>query len=406
MNFNTKNRQSLVFIAFLLYFLPVFIFSIYALGALPLKQGWFTWSFGLLLVTMGTLVFWFFLQGWEEGLLEQKSELIEESLLVEKKVEEIEKINSQDFSEISIKNESLNVLENKQKQLLKELDEKNALYIVLEESYRQLQLKHKKMVQEFTEHKFLAEERLKQKHLQIAELQQAVENQRNEMETRQQQVSQLDTKVHDLSHEIKTLLNLDPEEKNHFSPLSKKKNGAVPLQPFSQTSFQNPEGLCVTSDEVRSGVAEATYLLRKCVEAAQKMTGANYLAKETSRYREFSSSYYAIDQRRLFDEFREETGAMILVFSPKEHKPLFVNPRCKSILGWLPEKVMSDFHGIIHESANEWKKGIGQLKGASETHLRLLAKTKEGKEVLLDCLLASVPHGLFRGYVIGVCYPN
>ncbi len=151
--------------------------------------------------------------------------------------------------------------------------------------------------------------------------------------------------------------------------------------------------------------AEAMNLLKKCLDTTQQLTGAYYCANEASRYREFSSSYYAMDRRRLFETLRGETRAMLIVYSQKEQRLLFVNNASKSILGWTPKKFIAEFSSIMQVGMSEWTKALHTLNTAPEAQARLLAKTRDGQELLLHCHLGVVSSGLFRHHIMGVLYP-
>ncbi len=98
-------------------------------------------------------------------------------------------------------------------------------------------------------------------------------------------------------------------------------------------------------------------------------------------------------------------GGILIVYSPKEQKLLFVNSESKTLLGWSPEKFLSDFTFIMQEGIQDWKKALHALSTISETQIRLLAKTKQGQEVLLNCHLEVIQSGLFRHYIIGIFIP-
>jgi hypothetical protein len=239
------------------------------------------------------------------------------------------------------------------------------------------------------------------------------------MEKRQEQIQQLDSKVHDLSYEIKTLLYLHEDEvsSSKTSTRAKTEVPAATLPIFSShesshESLGRPLALaenrmCAQHNKIESPVhtsVEAAKLLKHCIQLTEKLTGANYHSNESSRYREFPSSYYAIDQRRLFDSLRHETYALIVVYSQKEQKVVFANNEVKTLLGWSPEKLVADFPTLIQGGMQEWKRAIALLTTTSESQARFLFKARNGQEILLNCHLGLIPTGLFRNYVIGVLY--
>lgn len=406
---------------------------------MPPHKSWSLLSFGLLMVVFGTLILMLFIFQWEQSFRQKKSNHVvfptpkplpystEEK---EAKVttldpklifnptshhESFDQSGSKESTkEFNLLQTALKASQEQQEQLAKSLDFKTTELQKFEEEIQQHQHKVQQVSQDFADYKLFSEEQLKQKQLQLTSLQQIIEDQRTEMEKRQDQIHQLDTKVHDLSYEIKTLLYLHEEESPPLkSPSTMKEEipRAVPHETVGilSTSFSMHETpIHHETHSLQNPVRTATdaaNLLKKCINNAQKLTGANYSNKESSRYREFPSSYYAIDQRRLFDNLRSETGALIIVYSQKEPKLLFVNNESKTLLGWSPEKFISEFSSIMQEGINDWKKAISLLTTAPDSQARLLAKTKNGQEVLLNCHLGVIPTGLFRHFVIGVLYP-
>jgi hypothetical protein len=402
-------------------------------------KSWVLISLGLLLISLGTLVLILLLFYWEQSLRDKQPNFVTSdsksslSAVIEKEAkvtsldpalifnshhELQEQMGSKEnLKEVNILQTTLKTNQDQLEQLAKVLESKSQEFQKLEEENQQSQLKAQQTAQDFADYKLFSEEQLKQKQLQLATLQQIIEDQRLEMEKRQEQISQLDTKVHDLSYEIKTLLYLHEEEntpsktsgiKEEISHVFRSGN----IIESHEIAVEIPESP-INSDHniletpVRTPM-EAANLLKKCVNIAQKLTGANYYHTESSRYREFSSSYNAIDQRRLFDNLRSETGALIIVYSQKEHKLLFVNNESKTLLGWSPEKFVADFasSSIMQGGMNDWKKALSFLATGSDSQARLLLKTKQGQEVLLNCHLGVISTGLFRNYIIGILYPT
>ncbi len=150
---------------------------------------------------------------------------------------------------------------------------------------------------------------------------------------------------------------------------------------------------------------EGSQLLKKCIDYAEKLNGSHYYGNESARYRELSPSYFAIDQRRLFDSLRTESKALIIVYSLKDGKVIFASGESKNILGWSADKVVIGFSSILTEGMKEWKKALQELTHSSESETRLLAKTADGQEIVLHCQLGIIKNGVFRNYVIGILFP-
>ena len=428
MQFKT-NRQFLSGAILVFYLLPLLFFASYSIRLMPLFKSWLILCFGLLLIACSSLILILLLFYWEKGLREKAEneqglrqiQQLDDGQDKENKVTSLDPSLAYDedqeseITPVKDQTKQLNLLETALKE---SQDEKIHIYETLQtkeeenrnlkEENEQFRLKVQQSLQDFSDYKVFTEEQLKQKQLQIHSLQQLIEDQRGEMEKRQDQIFQLDTKVHDLSYEIKTLLYLHeseilPQKKNYREKNSGSLGDLPPDISHISASGETMEPV-YTESMVRTPV-EGNDLLRKCVAMAQKFTGANYYSNEASRYREFSSSNYAIDQRRLYDGLRNEKEGLIIVYSQKDHKLVFTNQQSKTLLGWSPDQFISNFSQIIHEGLSDWRRGLNHLNTALECQIRLLARNKNGQEILLNCHLGYVASGLFRNHVIGVLYP-
>lgn len=440
MNHKISNRQFLSAAIIVFYLIPLLFFSAYSIKLMSHHKSWALLSLGLLLIVLGTLSLIFLISYWEQSLRERKSIVPlplsqSPSLFLSQNDNKVTKLDPsldftshspddstevenchQDIKELNLLQTALQCSQKQQEELMTTLEGKVQELQRLEEENCQLQTQALQIAQDFADYKLFSEEQLKQKQLQLTNLQQNLEDQRSEMEKRQEQIHQLDSKVHDLSYEIKTLLHLHHEEvlplkeslprqiKTFSSILEDQFDHHLPMNAESREAFldEKKESL---ENEIQNP-HEAALLLKKCIQIAQKLTGTNYYSNESSRYREFSSSFFAIDQRRLFDSLRGEKGALLMIFSQKDYKPLFVNNESKALLGWSPEKFLSDFPSIMQEGIQDWKKALHHLSIASEAQARLLAKTRQGQERVLSCHLGIIPSGLFRNYAIGVLYPT
>lgn len=421
MKLKKLNRHTLLASIFVLYFAPVISLVAYAIDKLDPTESWRVLTAGLLVTAGGSFAFALLLEHWEKlanyPLNTKKGKPSEK----ETKVTSLEPVipfpspilleePSQPSPIKEYTNDSV-ILQSRLKEYQEELaalkDEaeiKTKELHSLTEENKQLILKVHQTTQDFADYKLFSEEQLKQKNIQLANFQQAIEDQRTEVEKRQEHISQLDTKIHDLSYEIKTLLHLHETDTSATLPsFLKMDHPAKPLAMPPEEEWENEE---IAFESQIHNPNEALLLLKKCINIAQKLTGANYYNNESLRYREFTTSHYTIDQRRLFDSLRSETSGLILVYSQKEHKLLFANNQAKNLLGWSPEKFVGDFPALIQDGLHEWRKAINQLGSAGEAQARMVAKTKYGQEMMLNCHLGVIPTGLFRNYVIGVLYPT
>lgn len=430
------NRQSLFAAIIAFYLIPLLFFSGYSIRLMSHNKSWALLSMGLFLVSLGALSLIYLLFYWEQSLkgCRQENDFPDEggalpSLYLERenKVTAIDPALMQvpkpphPFEEARVEDAKGNAhpelhqaLSEKVEQLEKALRDSEETLRKNELEKEQLAVEALKRQQELSDYKLFSEEQLRQKQMQLTAAQQALENQQSEMEKRQEQISHLDAKVHDLSYEIKTLLHLSEEEKSAAPlPLDSVKEDFRFLseiygkENIGKTDVNgSDEPFAPDHSHIIQTAQEASRLLQRCIDTAQKLTGTNYFGSETSRYRDFSTSYFAIDQRRLWDSLRSETGALLVVYSQKEQKLCFANQGTKALLGWAPERFISDFSLIIQGGINEWKKGLAATSTMSDVQIRLLAKTRQGQEVWLNGHLGAIPSGLFRGHVIALFYPT
>jgi hypothetical protein len=384
MKFKITNRQYLFFSVTLFYLLPLVFFAGYSVYLLPRAQSWNILSIGLLLLATSSLLLFLLLYYWEQSFrLANDIQKLDENL----SLNESSPPYSAPIFYVEEKEVEINLFKNQ----IKELESEKAQYL---QEISELSLKTAQMTQEISEYRIFSEEQIKQKNIQLSAMQINFEEQQNEIKHQQDHMEQLHGKVKDLSYEIKTLLSVGSEKEN---PLSYKE---LPTEEPLQAHTRIPLNL-----ETRvQNKNDAIILLKKCINITQKITGAYYYGNELSRYREFSYSHSAIDLRRLFDSLRMENEAVVVVYSPKEHKLLFANQQIKSALGWSPDKFAQDFLTLMPEHAFEWKNAVNSLSNKSETYLRVILKSKTGQDTLVQCHLGVIPTGLFRQFVIGVLF--
>lgn len=380
MKLKFSNRQSILASVIAFYLIPVALFASYTMTLLPKNKSWLVLSIGLLLIAAFSMLFVIILYYWEQTFKRQSSQdpYVDNLSHTHASTPQLHVYENDYISELNDLRASLQGYQEQQAGLIDE--------------NQQLLSRANQIAQEYADYKIFSEEQLKQKNLQIQAFQRNIDEQQNEVKHQQDSMEQLHMKVRDLSYEIKTLLSINEREPAFIS-------ADAPFKaPHDQEEAPFPIERQVHND------IDASLLLKRCINTAQKLTGAYYYGNELSRYREFSPSHSAIDLRRLFDSLRMENEALIVVYSPKDQKLLFANGQTKSMLGWSPDKFVSDFLTLIQEGAQEWKRAVNQTPSQSDTPLKLLLKSKSGQDVFLQCHLGSIPTGLFRGYIIGVLF--
>lgn len=214
----------------------------------------------------------------------------------------------------------------------------------------------------------------------------------NEMELslhqKQQMVEQLETQINDLRYEIKTLLQLTEVDYSKF--VMEPARDATP-QASSSQAFQG----VVKREE------EARMLLKRCLDIAQRIS---------SGYRSGSQGLSlipsALDLRRLIDALKEEGGALIILYDPKEKKTLYASKEAKNLLGWAPETLAHDFQEIAEEGFVFWERAVEQLDSKPQSSLVIGLKTKGGDERTFNAFLSGISSGIFRSYAIAVLFAN
>lgn len=388
MKHRMQDRQLLSATVIFLYLIPLFFFSYYSIGLMSHDKSWSILSIGLLIVTGGSLTLYFFICYWEEALRSkmQTSTSLAEN---ESKVTSLEPALNESLKELHLLQTNLKESHDLQLRLHDELNLKTFELQKSQEDHQMFSAKAEQIGQEFIEYKIFSEEQLKQKNLQVNLLQQTIEEQR-------EVIQQLTTKVNDLGYEIKTLLYLQENEPKPAEIPSK-------IQPIKPIEEVEDLTRFASDTQVRSH-GDALMLLRRCVNTAEKLLGHSYYGSESSRYFEPSLPHYTIDQRRLFDVLRNENGAVVFVYSQRDDKMLFVNNQVKTLLGWSPEKFVSEFFAFLADGQTAWQEAMHQLSSDNEAQARLLIKSKEGQDVIAQCQLGTISAGLFKNHVIGILY--
>lgn len=238
---------------------------------------------------------------------------------------------------------------------------------------------------------------LEHKESLLSEYHHTMTEQRMVIEKKQRYIAKLEGKVRDLMYEIRSLLQLEE------APPA----GSFPID-MTDTDFQE---ISLSSDRQEEvSVYDLSLQLQRYIQKAQNFTGAGhlgYMNGKSPRFSEMSFESYAIDLRRLFDSFREETTGIIFVYSYQEDKFLFVNNFVKSLLGWSAEKFMKDFAQLMTKGFQDWQQALQKLPSLQEEQMAEVGlRAKSGEEILFQCFIGLVSSGPFEGHAIGILYPT
>lgn len=221
----------------------------------------------------------------------------------------------------------------------------------------------------------------------LGEYRHTLREQRKIIEKKQEEVNVLQIRVNDLKYELENLLKLkkDPSPSHSFIESSKE-------------NIAEGENLLY-----KSSLADSVQVkLDRYVKMATRLNGAKHFAGKDSKYSELSLGSLIIDQRRLFDRLQNEESSAILVYSREEGQIVFVNPCIKELLGWSPERFVKDFSFLIQKGQDEWNEALEDVKLDHQKSIRLLLKTRSGKDTLVTCHLKEVSEGVFKSYVLGI----
>lgn len=404
------------------YLAPILFFSGYATTQMSLDKSWTFLMGGLLLAVCGACFLILKMWQWEQRTwaeidtlgFSRKSTFTPASFAAQQDVtdlyeeedpiEAVEDLPSVGPSKLELELEASIEEILSLKKLLEEtsqlLEEETNERISLQKQIEQLK-------EEFSFYQESSREQLNQKDEMLGEYVQAMSELRGNMENKQQKISKLQSSVDDLTYEVKTLLQISdfeaPKPRSSKSPSSN-------TSPFVQGSLFSPEKVTrpepeptISDQKVSQEQIQAGNQLKRCIDLAQKITGASHF--EVSKVQEWSPGSFTIDQRRLFDSLRSETEGLIIVYSPREDKILFANHMSKELLGYSSDRFTHDFFSLIQEGTHSWREAVQSLRDHQGAQAEIMVTARSGASMPLHCSLEVIPTGLFKGNVIGVLVP-
>lgn len=390
-----KHNHSLISVVFIGYALPLIFLSFFAVWAIEWNSPWSIFPLGLIISAVGTCTLYLQFLRHRNVTVEVVEQVVqpvdsEHLELIEKKAAEAELESSQLRS----------IVENLNKRVVDVEIEREAMRSSIESSHREHAIyKHDTTLL------------MEQNRVLLNEYQLTIQEQREMLDKKQQHILQLDSKVHDLSYEIKALVQVEAYEGVLMSA-----GGGGSSKVIQHPSMSHSEGVYKSLPHVSqleevvltkkvADAGDAHKLLQRCVDIAQKITGASYYNSSSgTRLRDLPSDHFAFDLRRLCESLRSESGGMILIYSQKEHKPLFVNDFVKEFTGWSADKFLMNFSEIIEPSQAEWENVLHQTAFKNHFPIELCLKGKNGADCEFKGEMGLVPTGVFRNTVILVLY--
>ncbi len=366
------------------FLLPLLAMNAYGFFALQPRQSWKLFNTGLFFGIVGILGMTFLMFCWEKAIRRFYSQ----EPLHDEPVDTEEKLDEAFLHQAHENQEALTEVKEELAALIDELKEKNEELEYLKENKDDFDRQKEDQLNALSEKKDYIEDQLKQKDILIEEYQHTISDQRAVIEKKQKQIEQFESKVNDLTYEIKTLIQLADTEgpsKTTEAPPN------LPREPLSNTKSQ---------DKVVSKPEDPSALLKRCLNIAQKLTGSAPFTGNSSRFPGFPN--FALDQRRLFDSLQSESSNAIIIYSQKDKKLLFANDKVRELLGWTPDKFLQGFDDLIQDGLSDWKSRVSHISPKEENDIRLIVKAKSGEDILVHCHIGLIPTGVFRNHVIGI----
>lgn len=258
----------------------------------------------------------------------------------------------------------------------KKLEEMRLAYLEFED----LRKEYHRLEEDYMQARGENQKELEHKESLNNEYQRTIAEQRMIIEKKQRYIGKLEGKVRDLMYEIRSLLQL---EDVHDESLPIPTETYVPPSPSSTMPY------------------DLSMQLQRFIEKAENQMGMDHLGGKSPRFLDLSDSY-AVDRRRLFDSFRDETGGIVFILSLAEKKFLFVNPHVKTLLGWSPEKFIKEFRYLVTSGYSEWKDALKTLGPSQEAQTQIVIQGKSGEKKEFICVMGMVAKGPFTNHVIGI----
>ncbi|MFA6915996.1 MAG: hypothetical protein WC222_06335 [Parachlamydiales bacterium] len=403
----TRRQDRLHLATLLIYLIPLLLLTLIAVWIVTPAAGWPLLPLSLFLAATGSLVI---LTLWRlrEGSLLQNlphQETAEKS--------EIPSLSSQDSDEKILRfQQSLEEYRQEQQRYLHEIDEKaSALDRLMQENSLLHSTLDGAREKHHRENSSLVEQIQQQKTL-LEEYQHTINNQRQEISKLEQNIASLENRVRDLTYqlrdqkyEIKTLLQLADMPQDHTTHSHEGEDWLEEIPSLPVLANRHSIEQDTPEEEFISSPGEASLILKRCLDIARKITGPSYFSPSHAPFGHPSTASHTLDLRRLCDSLRSERGAVVLVYSPKDDKLLFISPTIKLLSGWNSDKFAQDFYSLLGEQSHEWRNAVRRLPVQGETSLTIHLNTKDNRGIKLQAFLGAIPTGLFRLHTLAVLFP-
>ncbi len=365
------------------YLVPVLSLSVYSNYLVGQRIGWKLFSIGIGIAFLGTLFFLWLLSYWRSQSAAPVEQTYAQETPSSPEEEETKKHHLLEHQQLVSHTH--------------ELEEQIAQIQAERETWRTEQ---QEVLQALNAQKQTSEEHLQQQQEHIRELQDTIADQKTDLEKKQHKVALLETKVNDLTYEIKTLLKL---AESHVSTLTNAIQHPTTYTPEPAPQLTAIDPPTKPQDFQIQTPEQASHQLRRCLDIAQKITGSHRFGNHFHSMIDSPIDSFTLDLRRLCDALRSENNCGVLLYSPKDNQLIFSNNQVKSLTGWSPEKFTQSFFEILQNHV-DWKQNISNLALRREVQLNLTLKTKWGHDIDVHGQVGMIPTGIFRQHAIAVLF--
>lgn len=395
------SRYQLLLTMLFCYFVPLLGLSIY--GAwVPREIGdWNILSLGFLLTACGSLVLFLLMMRWEATVnLSLGSAVAEQSAGIG--AESDTSRQEVDYAEYELVKRSLDEAQQTQIHLLNEIDLLTGEMQKLSLTNKEVVLQSEKVQAELEQTRRTTRHQLELQQNHIRELQEVVADQKAFTEKKQQQMLHLETKVGDLTDEIKTLLQ-NTDDENESLPVERSEPSFSDKYSLTakRDAFPQPSSTIQSSAD---SIQEASRQLDLCLDIAQKIKGSQRFGSQIYSFLDSPADSFSLDLRRLCDRLRSEAQSIILLYSPKDNHLLFASNQIKLLTGWSPEKFAQNFSEMLVDET-DWRYGVSSLAMSSEVQIKFQLRTRSSQNIAVHANLGMIPTGIFRNHIIAVLYP-
>jgi len=383
---SSLTRYKILWVIIICYVVPTVALSFIRTNA----NEWIVFNTSFVLAAVGSLILFVSMLKWEKGLKKNTplslSEYQNENTI---KIEPSTHLfQTPDYKEDKIAN-----LEMENQRLQEKIDH------LSQDSQSTIEEVKKEAEKGKNQAQRQSDELMERQQQKIQHLLETIADNKSQLEIKQQQMATLETKVNDMTYEIKTLLKLAETYSGSINDSAPHQSSFLST-PYTMDTQElpapMPERQIQTSED-------ASIQLRRCLDIAQKITGSHHFSNQFNSRIESAADSFSIDLRRLCDSLRSENNSTVILYSPKDKELLFSNNQIKSLTGWSPEKFVQDFKNILQDEKS-FINGLQALSMKSEAHIQLPLRTRAGNEISVQCHLGLIPTGIFRQHAIAILY--